>query len=188
VSQRPGRTVGMTRHIMLAVAAGAVAVLGACGGSTTASTPETIGAVEANATVEHIVDGDTIDVTIDGTEERVRLTGIDTPEIAHAASGSRPAQDAECFGEEAKSYTASLLAVGTPVRLERDVVARDDYGRLLAYVYRASDGVFVNYEIVRQGYAQPLTIPPNVNFSDVMVDAARNAESDDAGLWSACRP
>lgn len=143
--------------------------------------------MEANATVERIVDGDTIDVVIDGREERVRLTGIDTPEIAHEASGDRPGNPAECFADEAHAFTASMLPIGTAVRLERDVVGRDDYGRLLAYVYRSADGVFVNYEIVRQGYAQPLTIAPNVAFSDLMVRAARDAERDDAGLWSACR-
>jgi micrococcal nuclease len=170
-----------------ALVVAAVVLLGACGGTAApVSSPPASGAVEANATVDHIVDGDTIDVVVDGVEERVRLIGIDTPEIAHAASGSRPEQLAECFGDEAKAFTASLLAVGTPVRLERDVVARDDYGRLLAYVHRASDGVLVNYEIIRHGYAQPLTIPPNVAFSDLMVDAARQAERDDAGLWSAC--
>ena len=63
-------------------------------------------------------------------------------------------------------YTGELLAVGSGVRLERDVVARDDYGRLLAYVYRASDGAFVNYEIVRHGFAQPLTIAPNTTFAE----------------------
>jgi micrococcal nuclease len=142
--------------------------------------------MEANATIDYIVDGDTIDVIIDGDDERVRLTGIDTPEISHAASGSRPASVGECFGDEATAFTASLLPIGTPVRLERDVVGRDDYGRLLAYVYRADDGIFVNYEIVRQGYAQPLTIPPNGTFSELMVQAARDAESAGLGLWSAC--
>jgi micrococcal nuclease len=72
------------------------------------------------------------------------------------------------------------------VRLERDVVARDDYGRLLGYVYRASDDVFVNYEIVRHGFAQPLTIAPNTTFAELFVDAARAAEGDDVGLWAAC--
>lgn len=137
---------------------------------------------DANATVEYVVDGDTIDVTIDGREERVRLTGIDTPEKARRDTGA----PAECFGDEATSYTERLLPLGTAVRLERDVVGRDDYGRILAYVYRVDDGVFVNYEIVRQGYARPLTIPPNVTFSDRMVEAARAAEADDVGLWSAC--
>ena len=179
----------LPRTIALAVVGAAVAgiVASACASAGAAPAPPTTGTVEANATVEHIVDGDTIDVTIDGgEEERIRLIGIDTPEIAHAARGGRPAQVAECFGDEAHRYTESLLPVGTPVRLERDVVPRDDYGRMLAYVYRASDGIFVNYEIIRHGYAQPLTIPPNVTFSELMVGAARDAERDDAGLWSAC--
>lgn len=141
----------------------------------------------ANAVVDRIIDGDTIDVVVDGREERVRLTGIDTPEVARDATSDRPAKPGECFGDEATAFTESLIPVGTAVRLERDVVGRDDYGRLLAYVFRASDGIFVNYEIVRQGYAQPLTIPPNVTHSELMVDAARAAEGDDVGLWSACR-
>lgn len=166
-----------------------LAGLAACGESTTADQSPSVtqpAAVEANAVVEHIVDGDTIDVLVDGREERVRLTGIDTPEVAHGAFGDRPANDAECFGDQATAFITSLLPAGTPVRLERDIVGRDDYGRVLAYVYRADDGIFVNYEIVRQGYAQPLTIPPNVTFADLMVDAARDAEADDVGLWSAC--
>lgn len=140
----------------------------------------------ANAVVTKILDGDTIDVTIGGRDERVRLVGIDTPEIAHDAFDGRPANDVECYGVEAQRYTEQLLAVGSGVRLERDVVARDDYGRLLAYVYRAADGAFVNYEIVRHGFAQPLTIAPNTHFADVFVDAARTAEHDDVGLWAAC--
>lgn len=141
-----------------------------------------VGPGESNATVDFVIDGDTVDVIVDGREERVRLTGIDTPETARRDTGA----PAECFGDEATAFTETLLPVGTPVRLERDIVGRDDYGRLLAYVYRADDGIFVNYEIVRQGYAQPLTIPPNVTFSELMVQAARDAEAADAGLWSAC--
>ena len=141
----------------------------------------------ANALVTKIVDGDTIDVEIGGRSERVRLIGIDTPEIAHPAFDGRAANEAECYGEEAKQYTSGLLAIGSGVRLERDVVARDDYGRLLAYVYRASDDTFVNYEIVRQGFAQPLTIAPNTHFADLFVEAARGADDDGAGLWAACR-
>ena len=160
----------------------------ACDGddADTATTPPP-GAVQANAVVDRVVDGDTIDVVIDGVEERVRLTGIDTPEIAHESSGDRPGNDAECYADEAHDYIRSLIDEGTPVRLERDVGARDDYGRLLAYVYRASDGVFVNYELVRQGYATPLSIEPNTTYADLMVDAARAAERDDVGLWAACR-
>ncbi len=150
-----------------------VAVLAAC----------TSGRSGAEAiTIDRVVDGDTIDVRVGGRVERVRLTGIDTPELAH-----RPEDVAECHAEEAAAYTAALLPVGTAVRLERDVVGRDDYGRLLAYVYRAADGVFVNWEIVRHGFALPLSIPPNVAAADAIVHAARAAQTDGAGLWTACR-
>ena len=178
----------MSRHARALCAAFFVAT-GCAGGGLLADPPPTTappGPVEANATVEFVIDGDTVDVIVDGRDERVRLTGIDTPEVARGASGDRPARPGECFADEATAFTRSMLPVGTPVRLERDVVGRDDYGRLLAYVYRADDGIFVNYEIVRQGYAQPLTIPPNVTFSELMVQAARDAEAADAGLWSAC--
>ena len=173
---------------MVAMLATAASV--GCGSGTPRSGPVSSRpptAVEANATVVHIVDGDTIDVQIGGADERVRLTGIDTPEIAHEPSGDRPGNDAECFADAAHGFVAALLPAGTEVRLERDVVGRDDYGRLLAYVYRASDDLFINYEIVRQGYARPLTIAPNVAHSELMVQAARDAERADAGLWSACR-
>ncbi|HAP76262.1 MAG TPA: thermonuclease [Acidimicrobiaceae bacterium] len=142
--------------------------------------PTTNGALQPNGLVVYVVDGDTVDIDVDGTEERVRLIGIDTPETKKQDS------PVECFGPEATAFTTSLLPVGTPVYLERDVEARDQYGRLLAYVYRADDGVFVNLEIVRQGYAQPLTIPPNVAHSDEFVEAARAAEATDAGLWASC--
>lgn len=154
-------------------------LLAGCGGGPTSDS--------GDATVTRIVDGDTIDVLVAGREDRVRLIGIDTPEVAHEAFGDRPANDAECFGDEASAFTASLLPIGTAVRLERDVVGRDDYGRLLAYVFRADDGLFVNHEIVLAGYAQPLTIAPNVTHHDLVVDAAREAEREGAGLWSACR-
>ena len=137
-------------------------------------------ALKANATIEYVVDGDTVDMIIDGVEERVRLIGIDTPETKKA---NTPIQ---CFGPEATAFTQSLLPEGTAVYLERDVEARDVYGRLLAYAYVAETGSFVNLEIVRAGYAQPLTIPPNVAHSTEFVDAARTAEHDNVGLWAAC--
>jgi micrococcal nuclease len=158
----------------------AVAV-GACGDGTDAAVrPTGDTAVEPNADVERIVDGDTLDVDVDGRLERVRLIGIDTPET------KRPETPVECFGPEATEFTASLLPPGTSVRLERDVVGRDDYGRLLAYVYRSDDGLFVNREIVRRGFARPLTYPPNVAHAELFVDAARAAERGDEGLWLGC--
>lgn len=151
------------------------------GGSEDDAAPSTTtGALEANAVVEYVIDGDTVDLVIDGREERVRLIGIDTPETF-------PEDEVECYGPEATTYVGTLIPVGTPVRIERDTVNRDDYGRVLGYVYRADDGVFVNFEMVRQGYATPLSIEPNTTYERLFVDAARDAEADDAGLWSACR-
>ena len=92
----------------------------------------------------------------------------------------------ECFGPEATAFTESWLPEGTSLHVQRDVEARDVYGRLLAYVYCSNDGMFVNLEIVGQGYARPLTIPPNVAHADEFVVAAREAEATDVGLWAGC--
>lgn len=127
-----------------------------------------------------VVDGDTVDIDVLGTRERVRLIGIDTPETKKADT------PVECYGPEAASYTQSLLPPGTLVRLERDVEPRDVYGRLLAYVYRADDGTFVNLAIIANGYARLLTIPPNVAHTDAFVAANRAARESGSGLWSAC--
>jgi micrococcal nuclease len=158
--------------------------LGSCSSDEDAEPPPTAppGGVLANATVERIVDGDTIVVhfTDDDGDERVRLIGVDTPESV------KPESPVECFGTEAAAFTTSLLPAGTWVLVERDVEARDDFGRLLGYVHRAEDSLFVNLEIVRQGYAQPLTIAPNVAHADEFVAAARSAEAADRGLWAAC--
>ena len=69
----------------------------------------------------------------------------------------------------------------------RDLEARDDYGRLLGYVYRAADGMFVNLELATEGFARPLTITPNDAHAAEIVAAARAAEGADLGLWGACR-
>ena len=136
--------------------------------------------IEANATVERVVDGDTIVVDIDGHRETVRLIGINTPETV------KPNSPVECYGPEASKRTKELLPPGTPVRLERDIEARDVYGRLLAYVQRATDGMFVNLELVEEGDAVLLTFPPNTAHTDAFVAAAGAAERAGVGLWSAC--
>lgn len=130
--------------------------------------------------VEWVIDGDTVDIEIAGGEERVRLIGINTPET-HTDSGVP-----DCYGPEAFAFTRSLLSVGTEVRLVRDVVGRDDYDRLLAYVFRRDDGLFVNEAIVGEGYARPLSIAPNTAYADRFVAAATAAEASDLGLWGAC--
>jgi micrococcal nuclease len=165
---------------MREVAVVALMALTACATETNDSTVSGSDGLEANAIIDFVIDGDTVDVIINGSEERVRLIGIDTPETKKRDS------PIECFGPEATAFTQQLLPVGTPVYIERDVVNRDDFGRLLGYLYRADDGIFVNYEIMRQGFAQPLSIPPNDTFAKLFADAARAAEADDAGLWAAC--
>src|SRR5690348_2856653 len=97
---------------------------------------------DGKATVVRVVDGDTIVVHINGSDETVRILGIDTPET------HKPDTPVECFGPQASDRMTALLPKGTTVRLVRDVEARDRYGRLLAYVYRDSDGLFVDLTMV----------------------------------------
>src|SRR5687768_6838497 len=108
------------------------------------------------ARVVRVVDGDTIVVRLSSGEEHVRLIGIDTPET------KKPGTPVECFGPEAAARMAALLPAGTAVRLERDEEARDRFGRLLAYVFRLSDGVLVARTMLDEGLAAPLAIAPNV--------------------------
>lgn len=133
------------------------------------------------ATVVEVVDGDTVVIDIGGREEHVRLIGIDTPEV-YVDEGEQP----DCYGPEASAFTKGLLPPGTPVRLERDVVGRDDYDRLLAYVYVLADGRMVNEAIVAGGFATPLSIVPNTAFAARFVAAATAAEAAGLGLWGAC--
>ncbi len=136
--------------------------------------------VGSNASLVRVVDGDTVVVDIGDQRETVRLLGIDTPETA------KPNSPVECFGPEASAFTKHRLPVGTALRLVRDVEARDDYGRLLAYVYTATDGVFVHLEIVRLRFATLLTFPPNIAHVDEFVAAAQTAQQANLGLWAGC--
>lgn len=128
------------------------------------------------------IDGDTLEVVIDGRRERVRLLGIDTPETKH------PTKPVECFGPEAAAFLASLLPPGTEVRAVRDIEARDRFGRLLLHLFVDVQGVsvHVNAEIVRGGYARLLGIPPNAAFTGELGRALAEARRDRRGLWGAC--
>src|SRR5690349_5738355 len=112
------------------------------------------------ATVVAPIDGDTIKVRRADREVTVRLIGIDTPET------KRPGRPVECFGPEAAARTAALLPPGTAVVLEGDVEPTDRYDRQLAYVHRRADGLFVNLELARTGYAASYPYPPNVAHLD----------------------
>ncbi|HEX7096120.1 MAG TPA: thermonuclease family protein, partial [Acidimicrobiales bacterium] len=124
--------------------------------------------------------GDTIIVRIAGRTHTARLLGIDTPETVD------PRRPVQCYGPEASARTAELLPPGTGVHLARDVAARDDFGRLLVYVRRASDGLFVNLELAASGHADALAIAPNQAHRTEIAAAVAAARAARRGLWGAC--
>ena len=131
------------------------------------------------ARVVRVVDGDTIVAAVGGREERVRYIGMDTPEDV------KPGTPVQCYSLKAAAENRRLVA-GRRVRLVQDAEARDRYGRLLAYVYRLGDGLFVNAELVRLGYARPLTIPPITAHEGQLARLAAKARRGGRGLWSHC--
>ena len=109
----------------------------------------------------------------------------DSPNSRERPRPGTPPRASQCYGQQAAEFNARLVA-GEQVRLVRDVEQRDRYGRLLAYVYRVGDGLFVNAELARRGYAQPLAIPPDVRHAERFAKLAREAREHGRGLWSAC--
>ena len=170
------RSPNVSRHAAVAAAVLTLTVSVACsdisGSSTSSAGP--------NATVVRIVDGDTIVARIDGTDERIRMIGIDTPESVKQDS------PVECFGPEASQHLKELIPPGTAVRLELDVEPRDKFDRLLAYVFRGDDNLFVNRAMVADGYAESFVYKPNVAFTSTLQEASRAAKASGAGLWTAC--
>lgn len=132
------------------------------------------------AEVVYVVDGDTVDLRFGDTTERLRLLGVDTPETVDE---KRPVQ---CYGPEASAFTRSLLPAGTKVRVVRDVEARDRFGRLLGYVFRSDDGLFVNRALLDTGHATTLPIDPNTAYRGEFDVARVEAERRKVGLWGAC--
>ena len=132
------------------------------------------------ATVVEVVDGDTVVVDLSGQHETLRLIGVDTPETVD------PDQPPECFGAEASAHTKELLPAGTEIRLTRDVEARDRYDRLLVYVERAEDGLFVNLDLVAGGWADDYPYPPNVAHQREFALAVSQARAEGLGLWTTC--
>ncbi|MCM8781042.1 MAG: thermonuclease family protein [Candidatus Omnitrophica bacterium] len=135
--------------------------------------------------VSRVIDGDTLMLE---SGQRVRLIGIDTPEMHDSdklyRDSQRTGQDIRTIkelGRRAWRFTKDLTE-NKRVSLEFDVDKKDRYGRLLAYVY-LKDGTFVNAEIVRQGYASLLTIPPNVKYADLFLRLYQEARENKRGLW-----
>lgn len=135
--------------------------------------------------VVEVIDGDTVDVVLaGGHRERIRLIGVDTPEV----SGGTP----QPYGQEAAAFTADHLG-GMKVWLETDVQERDRYGRLLAYVWLSSPEAhrsvaavradMFNARLVCEGYAQVLTVPPNIRYADLFTQWQKEARQSGKGLW-----
>ena len=127
------------------------------------------------AYVTRVVVGDTIKVDIGAEQYTVRYIGMDTPETVH------PSEPVEYMGKEASDYNKSLVE-GRTVRLEYDIERYDRYGRLLAYVW-LDETTMVNYVLVKEGYANVATYPPNVKYQDDFIAAERYAREHELGLW-----
>lgn len=135
--------------------------------------------------VKRAIDGDTLQLE---NGERVRMIGIDTPEMHESdklyRDSHRTKQDINTIkelGRAAYKFTKDLVE-GKRVSLEFDVDKHDKYDRLLAYVY-LKDGTFVNAEIIKQGYASLMTIPPNVKYAQFFLKLYQEARTNQRGLW-----
>lgn len=131
--------------------------------------PRSLGGV-----VVKVVDGDTIHVRVSDRVEKVRYIGVNTPEVHHPRQGEQPG------GREAWDVNRRLVA-GRQVRLELDIRERDRYGRLLAYVWIGE--TMVNADLVSRGYAQAMTVPPNVRYQQLFLRLQRDAREAGRGLW-----
>lgn len=143
--------------------------------SSTEATPSSIPEVKHGgvfANVVSVVDGDTIKVE---GGEIVRYIGMDTPETVD------PRMPIECFGKEASAKNKELVQ-GKLIELEKDVSERDRFGRLLRYIWIGD--VLINEVLVREGYAQVSTYPPDVKYVDRFLTAERLAREEKKGLWS----
>lgn len=126
--------------------------------------------------VIRVVDGDTIIVDFNGKQERVRMIGIDTPESVHPDMSKNVAE-----GEIASKYTKGKLE-GKEVGMEFDLQERDHYGRLLSYIWFS--GEMFNKTLLKEGYAQVSTYPPNVKYTDEFIQLQREARENNRGLWA----
>lgn len=139
----------------------------------------------ADILVKRVIDGDTLRLE---TGEKVRLLGIDTPEMHESKKLYRDAQRTrqdirtiQKMGRRAYEFTKNLVE-GKRVSLEFDVQKHDKYGRLLAYVY-LEDGTFVNAKLIEEGYASLMTIPPNSKYADLFLKLYQEAREKKRGLW-----
>ena len=130
--------------------------------------------------VKRVIDGDTIELE---NGDKIRYIGIDTPETLD------PRKTVQCFGKDATAANKELVE-GKPVWLVKDVSDKDKYGRLLRYVYLGDpdqeSSMFVNLELVKQGFAHSYTYPPDIKYQDLFLAAETEARENQRGLWADC--
>lgn len=131
--------------------------------------------VEKTFLVTRIIDGDTFEIE---TKQKVRLIGIDTPELNTA--NKKPI---DCFAKEAKEKLSNLI-LDKQVTLIKDISDTDRYGRLLRYVY--VEDLFINKILVQEGFAYAVTYPPDVKYKNIFINAQKSASVNSRGLWSTC--
>lgn len=135
------------------------------------------GATEA--TVAYVHDGDTLFLDTPGGEVKVRLIGIDSPELADDDTAQ------ECYGPEAAAELRRLLPEGTTVWALEDREPSDRYGRALLYLF-TGDGVFVNRAMVLAGAAEAIRVGDNDRYWPELQDAERDARTAEVGMWLVC--
>jgi micrococcal nuclease len=142
-------------------------------------------ALEQDAKVTRVVDGDTVVISIGGQEAKIRLMGMDTPETVD------PRKPEQCFGEQAKEETQRLTGQHVRVEfipLEWPPVTRDRYNRVLAYIFTEKEGNFNEY-LVRKGYAHEYTFKGHYKYQDEFRSAQADAKLNKRGMWeeNACQ-
>jgi micrococcal nuclease len=144
--------------------------------------PEPAYAFVTSDQIERVVDGDTV---IAKSAGRLRMIGMNTPETVSSRQTEQGAPP-DCYGPEASAFTKKLLPAGTSVRLETDQESRDKYERSLVYLFRSSDNMFINGELVKQGYARQGTYGKNTKYDGLLRGYEQEAQAARRGLWSKC--
>ena len=170
-SQKPNRGIVLISTVIILGLS--LSLIGECNpGDNEEATDDTI-----YLPVLRVVDGDTFWVD-DGSEKgmKVRLIGVDAPESRRTGR-----KEIGYYGKEAKEYLTAMLA-DQRVRLEYDVGQKDRYNRTLAYAY-LPDGTFINADLVKNGYAVVMTVPPNVRYAELFLELQKEARENGRGLW-----
>ncbi|CAI6330160.1 thermonuclease family protein [Bacillus subtilis] len=169
----------LTRKLMQALAV-LVILLSGCQGVSSSHSGTTEKTVDLSdkieVTVRRVIDGDTFIADVNGTEERIRLILVDTPETVHPTKAVQP------YGKEASAFSKKTLE-NQSVYLEYDKEKRDKYDRLLAYVF-LKDGTSFNKILLEKGYARLAVFPPNTKYEDEYKQAEKTAKNERLGIWN----